>query len=157
MWWKVPALCSKLRVPVEQKASRLELSGAHEAVKALGSTCTGVWASRRHSSYWRYRRTKPAGSKRFGAWFPAQASGIAVLWCCCSLGRAKLWGSRRSGAWSPLLAWGSSVLWHCCQGNRACWLVPSVTHEAARAICGPCLYRSASFPGISGRRLQVMY
>jgi hypothetical protein len=35
---------------MDSKAVRLESSGAHKAAEALGSTCVGVWASRKHAA-----------------------------------------------------------------------------------------------------------
>jgi hypothetical protein len=43
------ALSSKLRVPLGQQSSRLELSGAHNTAEALGLP-VGTWASRSHAA-----------------------------------------------------------------------------------------------------------
>jgi hypothetical protein len=101
------------------KVSRLESSGVHQAVEALWSTCIGAWTSRSLGSCCRHRRTKPAGSGSFGAWFPTEASRSAALWHCCLLRRAKPAGGGSFRIQFPAWASGSAVLWCFCWLRRA--------------------------------------
>jgi hypothetical protein len=54
VWWQVSGTVYQVK---GSKASRLELSCAHQAAVALGSTCIGAWASINLG-----RISEPAGS-----------------------------------------------------------------------------------------------
>jgi hypothetical protein len=116
------------------KFRRLELTGAHKALEALGSTCNGSWAYRSHRdaagfgepSLQVVRVLGPDCQHRFQG---AQFSGTAT----CS-GQPSL---QASGVLGPDCCMGfrehSTVVLLLAPGNQACCLLPSVTHGAVGA------------------------
>jgi hypothetical protein len=148
---RLPTLCRKLRVHVGQQGQQPWIVWCPQESGSPGVYLCWVWVSTSHDSCCSHRRTKPVGSGSSTAQFSAWASGGCsfVVLFPTRLRRTKPVGSGSSGAWSPSWASGSSVLWCCYRGKQACWLAPSVIQEAVGAP-GTCLYRGASFPGVSG-------
>jgi hypothetical protein len=158
---QTPSIEQQVEGILGHQSQWLELSGAHKAGEALGSTCVGVWASGTgdtsvkaartlRSACWcqatrslrnccRHGRTKHLGSRRPESYLLPHSTRSHGN--CCQLRGTKPVSSRNSGARMLAQASKITVQWHCCQhrgakpaGSRnpgACLLAPTTRSHSS--------------------------